>query len=278
MTGVRTPEGMELERLIKSPGTINWMVELGDPELATMREGWNVAKSRWEREILYGADWFVIHANPCLFKEDEFIGVFDVRAVVAGLPLLISDRAFRLVPTGGAGPWATSLDALRAGIRLTTGGTGGDDVTMVEGDNNAIVRSWNVSQDIYFHAHFRFPNPADLTNIFLLAGKWRDNDNYICIRFDPTGTYYAANPNLLLVTRSAGVETVTSLGAPDNNWHVCWARSRATSVRFVIDGGATIVHTTNIPAGNMAEYCFLETEENAAKNFDFQHLLILQDT
>lgn len=234
---------------------------------------YNWIKQRWEWLIKYGSEWFVFNAFPSVRVEDDFMGVFDLSGF--GIPCIVSESPF-YVATTGAGTF-TAIDMLRGGLRVTTAGAIGDDNTITAGDNAGSIYPWNVSQDIYFHAHFRFPFAADLTDVFLLTGLWADANNYICIRFDPTGAYYAANPNLLYVTRRGGSETTTSLGTPDNNWHKIWCVNSSGVAKIVIDGGATIAHTTNVPISNLTQYCFLETQAAAAKHFDFGHLIVLQD-
>lgn len=240
---------------------------------STIRRTYNESKQRWEWWVKFGNEWFVYDAHPSKRMEEDFIGVFDLTGIP--IPCVISETPFYGAKTD-AGTF-TALNQLGGGMRITTGATSGNDNLMTAGDNSGTVYPWNVSRDLFFHAHFRFPNADDLTNTYLLAGLWADADNYICARFDPTGVVHA-NPNLLYVTRSGGSETRTSLGAPNNNWHEMWCLNTPGKTITVFDRGATIIHTTNVPSSNLTHYCFLETQEDAAKHFDFGHLLVLQDT
>lgn len=106
----------------------------------------------------------------------------------------------------------------------------------------------------------------------MLAGVYTNANNYICIRYDT-----AVDANLRFVTRAAAAETTTVLGAADNNWHQAYLTAGSTECRLILDGGTTVSHNTNIPAGNLCLYAYLETLAGAAKNIDLRHLRILQD-
>jgi hypothetical protein len=157
------------------------------------------------------------------------------------------------------------------------GGTVCIDFTVGCGDNTGFIHPWNVTRDIYYQLRFRVPLAADLAHVFQLLGLYYDADNYICMRYDPDGTYYAADPHRLLVTRSGGLETTTQLSTPDNNWHTLNVRARTDSVLYVWDTAITVIHTTHVPTVNLGHYFFIETEEGLAKSLDLEHLFVLQD-
>ena len=227
------------------------------------------------QEVRVAGKWFKVEATNYMKKSTEFIGVFDLTGL--GLNCIIADRTFRAT-TNGAGTFL-GLNEVGGGLRLTTGATSGNDNTLTDGDNNGTVYTWNVMNDINLHVHFRFPMIGDIDDTYFLGCLYEDGDNYIGVRYDPSGAYFPAHSNLFFVTRADGVETVTGLGAPLTGvWYYLWARHDLNEVYVCNKTSVVATHTTNIPDGNLSYYVFLETQENAAKRVDMAFISMLQRT
>lgn len=232
------------------------------------RERYDPVNDRWCREIKVAGYWFDLEADPSRSEKDNFIGVFDLVGI--GIPTVIGQNPYYAV-RNGAGTWR-SIDALGGGMRVTTGAVAGNNNLLTNGDNAGVVHPWNVSEEINAHIHSRIPNPADLVQVESFCGLYLDVNNYIGLRY----VAGAAAAQLEFVTRSGGVETVTELEIPDNEWSECWGRFTTDQCILAHDGVAYI-HTTNIPAGNLTFRNFVETQENVVKNYDLAHLMILQN-
>jgi len=214
--------------------------------------------------------WWLWDGVPLTVLDELWLGVMDFTGT---LNTIISKHVWRADETGNGS--IAGLDICGGGIRVTTAATTGNDEAIANGDNAGVVNPWCMTRFPKFHVHFRIPEAGDLTNTSIIVGLYQDADNWFGLRFDTSihGT------NMYFVTRAGGAETVTSLGAADNEWRemLCGVRQQDGYVRFVLDGGTVITHTTNIPTGNFTAYMFIETLEDAAKKIDFQHVRVLQD-
>lgn len=245
--------GQDLYPLVRKPtGPIHWS--------PTVFDRWNAARSRIERVFLVGSapEEFVWDADPACLSRYHFHGV-DYNGA---RNILNVDTPLSATKVGAAGT-ITSLSVLSGGMRITTGGVANNNVLVQTGDSAGASLVYNVSQDPYVTVEFRFPAAGDFANVRAIGGFYIDQNNYVGVRID-TGI----GPNLYFVTRNGGVETATSLGAPDTNWHRAYIMGGAASCWFVLDGSATVTHTTNIPLGNAALGIYLETLAGAVKNLD----------
>ena len=252
--------------------TIDWFDNKDYEGKTEIRNVYNPILKRWERQEKYGGLWFVYEASPATRIIDHFPGVFDLAGI--GINGIITEMVHTAVLTGNGSFRAIGEEG--GGMRMTTGAVLGNDDTLAGGDNTTITFLWGAERDVYFHAHFRFPMIGDFDNVYLLAGLYRDASNYVAIRYDPSGAYFPANPNLFFITRSGGVEQYTSLGVPSYGWNVVWAKVTLSQVDLCLNDHYVAKHTAHIPTDNLTHYAFIETQENAAKHFDIAHLMILQ--
>ena len=227
---------------------------------STVFDRWNDAKSRIERVFRVGSGMqeFIWDADPGCKSEYHFHGV----DYLAARNILSADTPLSATKVGAAGTIA-SMSVLHGGMRITTGGVANNNVLVQTGDSVGASNVYNVSENIYLTVDFRFPAAGDYANARLIGGLYVDQNNYAGIRLD-TGI----GPNLYFVTRNGGVETATALGGPDTNWHRVYVYAGATSCWLVIDGSATVTHTTNIPAADGTLGVYIETLVGAAKNVD----------
>ncbi len=241
--------------------------------LATQRIFYNAESKRIEFQIKIGNLWWVTDATDSTVFNIEFLGLYDG---TAALNFIVASHVLRSVRNGTS--TVTALNRLNGGCRITTGATNGNDLTLSTGDGVATTFPFNIDLDPYLHIDFRLPEPDDINDVFFLGSLWADDDNYVGIRYDPAGTYYTANANLLFVTRLGGDETITELGVPVFSvWYRIYTRHRRNNCEIVINEGATIRHTSFVPTVNLAWRVFLETEENAAKHLEISHLDIVQN-
>jgi len=220
-----------------------------------------------EWELLYGGEWFLFNSFPRYGIDETFLGVFDLSAF--GIPCILSDHVYYVTKNGAS--TFTAINETYGGLRLTTGATAGNDCTVSSGDNTGRIYPWNISRGLYFRVDFRLPTSSDLNNVTVLIGFYYDQNNYIAIRYNSTKGYLES------VTRAAGNETATNIGAPDNEWHTAWGRASQTEIKVVYDGATTVTHTTNIPSASpLSHYMFIETSANASRSVDIRHLTIIQ--
>ena len=240
---------------------INWS--------STLREVTCVVHGAKQLQTLQGGEWWVIDAQPAETMRDNFTGVFDLTGI-AGINAIISNYAYYADKTG-AGSITANVGA-NAGMRMTTGATTNDDVTVTTGDNSASAYTWNPANTTWMHLHYRFPNAGDAVAVRFMGMFYQDANNYVGIRYDT-----AVDTNLRFVTRALGAETLTVLGALDTDWHEIWIKFTATDVRlYQADTPAVLSHTTNIPTGNFTWYNYLKTGADVAKHYDIAHLVLTQ--
>jgi hypothetical protein len=219
-------------------------------------------------EVLSGGEWWVVSTSYGEGYRDNFNGIFDITGL--GVASVISNYAYYAAKVG-AGTFLANTGA-SSGMRITTGALINNSNLIATGDATGIGGSWNPTQTIWMHLHYRFPNAGDAANSYFLGCFYQDANNYVGMRYDT-----AIDANLRLVTRAAAAETLTVVGALDTDWHEILVKFATGEVRFCQDGGTVVVHTTNVPVGNFAWYTYLETLAAAAKNYDVSLLTIWQD-
>ena len=219
-------------------------------------------------EVLAGGEWWTVNKSFGEGYTDNFNGIFDITGL--GVASVISNYAYYATKVG-AGTFLANTGA-SSGMRITTGALANNSNLIATGDATGIGGSWNPTQTVWMHLHYRFPNAGDAANSYFLGAFYRDANNYVGIRYDT-----AVDTNLRLVTRAAAAETLTVVGPLDTDWHEIYVKFATGEVRFCQDGGTVVVHTANVPVGNFAWYTYLETLANAAKNYDVSLLTVWQD-
>ena len=219
-------------------------------------------------EVLSGGEWWVIDTSYGEGYRDNFNGIFDITGL--GVAAVISNYAYHAAKVG-AGTYLANTGA-SSGMRITTGALINNSNLIATGDATGIGGTWNPTQTVWMHLHYRFPNAGDAANAYFLGCFYQDGNNYVGMRYDT-----AVDNNLRLVTRAAAAETLTVVGPLDTDWHQILVKFATGEVRFCQDGGTVVVHTTNVPVGNFAWYTYLETLAAAAKNYDVSLLTIWQD-
>jgi len=227
---------------------------------------YNTTKNRLETILRVGTapEDFIWDAVPSCGVIYHFHGVF----LNAAKNEIIADNPLHYAETGNG--TVTAVSALYGGAQVQTGAVLNNDCTIQTGDNTNPVYVYNVSEDLYFSASFKIPT---VTNINIMVGLYADANNWLGFRLNT-----AVDGNLYFVTRAAATETATSLGAADTSWHDVHVIAQTGSVKVVIDGGATLEHTTNIPASNLSAYAYVKTLGAANRALQFRCLRILQDS
>lgn len=231
-----------------------------------IRELYVDARSRYEMQLKKDGNWYAVLARPGIVKEDYFHGVFDLFAGV-GINVLQTDKAYYAEINGGGG--FTVINALNAGLRITTGGSTNNNNLFGTGDDSGLNHPFNKSSAIFYNIKLRWPEAADLTNTSMLMGFYYDADNYIALRFDT-----AVDGILRFVTRSGGNETLSELGTPTHDtWFDQQYYISSDLVRMYCEcSDDTYEHEANLTTQDLAFYCKVQTLENAAKKFDIQHM------
>jgi len=240
-----------------------------DPSKATLRYTYNPQKNRREVQKKIGGEWWVIDAMPAQVMKEDYLSVLDFGALLA---FVLSERVHYATVVGGG--TFRSINEVGGGLRVTTGAVNTNSNIMGGGDNTGPTYSWNVASELWFYAQFRIPFASDLTNVRMLAGFYRDANNYVAVRLDT-----AIDPNLFFVCRSGGVETAESIGLPVGNvWYLAYAHLTPNEVSISFNGVTPRKYTANIPTINLTHYVSLQTLDNVAKNIDIRRLSIIQDS
>lgn len=246
---------------------VNW-----DPALQI--DEWNGTKNRWEKRIYVGDQWFVWNAYPAdrvyhiynsVIDLDGTLGLGD-GIIVPGGPLYTND------PAGGGGV-ISCQNTLHGAMTVATGALLGDNRRIMSGSTAGPIYPYNVSEAPYMHIRFYFPGAW--ANCRIILGLFADVNNYIAMRADT-----AVDNNIYSVTRApggAGEETNNHGVMTAATWHEVFIIATATAVTFVYDGAAGVVHTLNIPVGNLSHYYFIQTLAVGAKTIWFGRDMILQD-
>lgn len=232
---------------------------------SAVRQRYDTSKDRLETILRVGSapEDFVWEAVPSCGAVYHFHGVF----INAAKNEVIADNPLHYAETGNGA--VTAVSALHGGAQIQTGGVLNNDCTLQTGDNANPSYIYNVSEEVYFTADFKIPT---VTNVLVQTGLYADANNWIGLRFDTS-----VDGNLYFVTRAAAAEATTSLGAPGTGWHRAYVIATASSVKLVIDGGATTEHTTHIPAANLAAHAYVKTLAAANRSLQFRCLRVLQD-
>jgi hypothetical protein len=240
-----------------------------NPEKAVIRHWYNPEKKRLETQEKHGGEWWVIDAEPAQKMTEDYLSILDYGGI---LNFVLAERVHYAVLTG-AGTFRC-LSLAGGGMKISTGAANNDDCTIGGGDNTGLTFPWNVDKEIWFFSQFRFSAPADTANVRVIAGLYRDANNYIGVRYDT-----AIDNVLYMVSRSAGLEEIIPLGAPTPDlWVNVYAHATRNSVKVSIQNQPPIMLTTHIPTVDMAHYAFIRTLSNLAKHLDIRRLIIVQDT
>lgn len=232
---------------------------------------WNPAKNRAELVIPIGLPLsnFVEDAKPSSGEDFQFMNFWEDGTN----QVLHSDGGHLFRSVVGAGGF-TVLNGPRGGVLSTTGMVLNNSCLM-RGGGGAPIMSYDVANEIHARFRFRLPNASDLANHFLIIGFYSLANHFVGLRFNST-----VDANWRFVTASAvtGLITETVIAAGDNDWHNVHMILTPTSCICIMDGGASIEHTTNIPDNVLVLYIMNRNQTIADfSSLELQRVKVIQD-
>lgn len=246
---------------------------------------YNLAKSRqekWIRCLKGDKEWILIDADPARHVEENFIGSPVFVPTFLGVTMQNGwDTNGNPAPAVGN---FVAANEIGGGLALRSLGAADNDwVAMHQGGNYPIM----VTQSPHLHITGDIVHTAES---YMLAGMvgadnletgddsaWTKPDDGIWIEYDTD-----VDNNMRFVTRSGGVETSTSLGAPPSghsgvNMVVNDAGDEA---KLIFRGTVAATHTTHLPTAQLKLLAMVGTRVDlggVAKDLHLHDLRFIMD-
>lgn len=247
-----------------------------------VRYVYNVTKDRreiWHRCGRGDQEWVLYDAMPARVMREDFIGPVQFVPAIIGV-LLARSWETNGNPAPAAGNFVDANE-IGGGLILRGLGANPDDwIAMHAGGNNPV--------SVAGSPHLKLvADIASITTIYMLGGlvgaagletgdgaAWTTPDDGIWIEYDTD-----VDGNMRFVTRSGGVSTSTSLGAPPAGHSSINMRvnDAGDSASLVFNGTIVATHTTHLPTTQLKPLAMVGSRIAAQRDLHLHDLRLIFD-
>jgi len=248
------------------------------------RVGYFYNRTKDRREVWYRADggdeeWVLFDAMPAREIKEDYIGPVQFVPAILGVELARSwDTNGNPAPAAGN---FVEANELGGGLILRGLGANIDDWIAIHTGGNYPV---SVAVSPHFHLILGIANTTSIYTLRGLVGAanletgdgaaWTTPDDGIWIEYDTD-----VDGNLRFVTRSGGVSTSTSLGAPPAGHisiNMC-VNDAGDDARLVLNGTLVATHTTHLPTTQLKPLAMVGSRIAAQRDLHLHDLRLIFD-